>query len=73
MRELELIVSNFDHGNQQMSASKSENPSSPHVILDTIKHTLQIYKENLDQTAAEVKYIDHMGHLIRSRLSECVF
>lgn len=54
MRELELIVSNFDHSSKQMSVSKPESLSSPHVVLDTIKHTLQIYKQNLEETTAEV-------------------
>lgn len=58
MRELELMVANFDLS--PSGAHRSENngtadkPMSPHTVLDTIRYTLQLYKKNLEDKTAEV-------------------
>ena len=61
MRELELLVMNFDldADTHRLRSSRTadtdeEKPLSPNVILDMIKHTLRIYKQQLEQTTAEV-------------------
>ena len=61
MRELELIVANFELAptatsslSRELRSDEEGKPMSPSVILDTIKHTLRIYKQNLEQTTTEV-------------------
>ena len=61
MRELELLVMNFDldADTHRLRSSRTadtdeEKPLSPNVILDMIKHTLRIYKQQLEQTTGEV-------------------
>lgn len=63
MRELELLVLNFDLGadsyrlkSSRSAESAEDKPLSPNVILDMIKHTLRIYKQQLEQTTGEVIY-----------------
>lgn len=63
MRELELIVSTFDlpstsprfSRKDQRRSELDDKPTSPNVILDTIKHTLRIYKQNLEETSSQVR------------------
>ncbi|XP_067928660.1 coiled-coil domain-containing protein 171-like isoform X2 [Watersipora subatra] len=63
MRELELLVANFDlmptsAGSLPREVSSDESkPMSPSAILDTIKHTLRIYKQNLEQTTSELRKV----------------
>ena len=61
MRELELLVMNFDldADTHRLRSSRTvetdeEKPLSPNVILDMIKHTLRIYRQQLEQTTGEV-------------------
>lgn len=69
MRELELLVANFDleadsyrpRGSRSGDADDNK-PLSPNVILDMIKHTLRIYKQQLEQTTSEVSVL-HTYHL----------
>lgn len=67
MRELELLVANFGtvspHSSSREAMSQDgDKPMSPSAILDTIKHTLRIYKQNLEETT------DQVGCLISSDL-----
>ena len=60
MRELELLVANFDiepkatNSLSREARSDDSKPMSPSIILDTIRHTLRIYKQNLEETTTEV-------------------
>lgn len=56
MRELELMISGFELGpdGQKKEVKVTEDLSSPPLILDTTRRTLQVYKQNLDRTTEEV-------------------
>lgn len=63
MRELELLIASFEitpDGQKRDSSRPSETSLSPPVILDTIRRTVQVYKDNLDKTAEEVGSGNHV-------------
>lgn len=61
MRELELLVANFEMSSPGTSSLHLERKRdedkvmSPAAILDIVKHTLKLYKQKVEETTTEVQ------------------
>ena len=64
MRELELLLHNFQingetsttrKGKTKKSASQTNENLSPMLVLETLRHTLKDYQNRLDSTSQEVR------------------